>query len=209
MASRLSRLLRPLRKGARPPGWGEPLIVVGLGNPGGRYRNTRHNVGWWCVDELARRTRAKFKTTGRHTQIAEVFVGHYAVALVKPLTFVNESGRAVDYLLRRYSTGADRLLVLLDEMDLAPGRIRIRSRGGAGGHNGLRSIIAAIGTEEFARIRIGVGRPDYRGQEIEHVLSSMPPDELAAVREMVTRAADAVERVLVEGVDRTANEFNT
>ncbi len=209
MAFRLSRLLRPLRKGARPPGWADPLIVVGLGNPGGRYRNTRHNVGWWCIDELARRTGAKFKRTGRHTQIAEVFLGHYAVALVKPQTFVNESGRAIDYLLRRYSTGVDRLLVLLDEMDLAPGRIRIRSRGGAGGHNGLRSIIAATGTEEFARIRIGVGRPVYRGQEIEHVLSSMAPDELAAVRETVTKAADAVERILAEDVDGAANEFNS
>ena len=208
MASRLSRLLRPLRRGARPPGWTDPLIVVGLGNPGARYRNTRHNVGWWCIDELGQRTRAKFRRTGRHTQIAEVFLGHDAVALAKPLTFVNESGRAVDYLLRRYSTGVDRLLVLLDEMDLSPGRIRIRSRGGAGGHNGLRSIIAAIGTEEFARIRIGVGRPDYRGREVEHVLSSLPPDELAAVKETVTKAADAVEKILAEGVDRAANEFN-
>lgn len=169
-------------------------------------------MGWWCIDELARRTDARFSRKSPHAELAEVFLRGESVALARPRTFVNESGRAVGYLLQRYGqryrTRPGRLIVILDDMDLAPGRLRIRGRGSAGGHKGLSSIIAAINTDEFARIRIGVGRPAERGREIDHVLGTIPPDERELVRAAVGRGADAVERILTDGIDRASNEFN-
>ena len=141
--------------------------------------------------------------------MAEVLLGKNAVVLVKPTTFVNESGRAVEYVLNRYNTSIDRLVVVLDEMDLTPGRLRIRGHGGSGGHNGLRSIIYSTGTEDFVRVRIGIGRPEFSGQEVEHVLSKLPPPELSAVRNTVMKSADAIESILDYGIESAANNFNS
>ncbi len=197
------------KKAARPDGWQSPeLIVVGLGNPGARYRNTRHNVGWWCVEELARRSGIGFGRGNRHTDLGEGYLRGIQITLARPLTFMNKSGDAVSYLLRRYNATPRQLVVLADDMALLPGRLRVRPQGGAGGHNGLKSIISVTGTNEFTRVRIGIGRPFDRGDEIDHVLTTFPPDELEQVKEAIARAADAVEIIATEGVDHSMNVFN-
>ncbi len=121
---------------------------------------------------------------------------------------MNKSGDAISYLLRRYNATPRQLVVLADDMALLPGRIRVRPQGGAGGQNGMKSIINTTGTNEFTRVRIGIGRPFDRSDEIDHVLTTFPPDELAAVKEAVVKAADAVELLATEGVDRAMNVFN-
>lgn len=207
---RLKRLFsRGGKKAARPDGWQSPdLIVVGLGNPGARYRNTRHNVGWWCIDELAGRSGIAIGGGNRHTDLGEGYLRGMQITLARPLTFMNKSGDAVSYLLRRYNATPRQLIVIADDMALLPGRLRVRAQGGAGGQNGLKSIISATGTNEFTRVRIGIGRPFDRGDEIDHVLTTFPQDELELVKEAVITAADAVEILVTDGIDRAMNVFN-
>ena len=197
------------KKTARPDGWQSPdLIVVGLGNPGARYRNTRHNVGWWCIEELARRSGIGVDGGNRHTDLGEGYLLGVQITLARPRTFMNKSGDAVSYLLRRYNATPRQLIVIADDMALIPGRLRVRPQGGAGGHNGLKSIISVTGTNEFTRVRIGIGRPFDRGEEIDHVLTTFPPDELEQVKEAVIRAADVVETLAADDVEVAMNEFN-
>lgn len=205
----LRRLVRSIKRGGRAAGWQRPdLIVVGIGNPGPRYRNTRHNVGWWCVDELAHRAGAAFERRNPHAELAETFLRGMSVAIAKPRTYVNRSGEAVEYLLRRYNASARGLMVVLDDMDLDPGKIRIRKKGSPGGHNGLKSISSTLGTDEYLRVRIGIGRPQLRGDEIDYVLGTFPPDDRTKAEAAAGRAADAVEAILLQGVGRAMNEFN-
>ena len=184
------------------------LIVVGLGNPGADYRNTRHNVGAWCLDELARRCGVKLKRIDSRVNAAEATLAGRSVLLAVPRTYMNESGQAVGYILRRHAAGPERLIVLVDDMDLEPGKIRIRAQGSAGGHNGLKSIVGTIGSTEFGRVRIGVGRPGTRGREIDHVLSPLSRGDRALVDEAVKRAADSIEAIAGRGIQAAMNEFN-
>ena len=196
------------------PGPSEPqaerrhTLVVGLGNPGAEYSKTRHNVGFWCVDRLSKQGSIKLSLRRRQVTLGEGLWAGSPVVLAKPRTFVNWSGEAVSYLLDRYRASPADLLVVYDDMDLEPGRIRLRPQGSAGGHNGMKSIIQSIGTREFRRLRIGIGRPPPEVGDIEHVLSAMPPDERQKIDEAVDRAAEAVESVLVEGFDVAMNRFN-
>ena len=183
-------------------------IVIGLGNPGREYAATRHNVGHWCIDRLAElHSNGRFRRS-RLADVAEATIEGQRVVLAKPRTYVNNSGRAVTSLMAKYRAAPGDLLVVYDEMDLSVGSIRLRARGGSGGHNGMRSIIDAAGTQEFPRLRIGVGRPARSGDEIEHVLGSMPGDERASVDDAVSRAAEAIEAVLRDGVVDAMNRFN-
>ena len=183
-------------------------IVIGLGNPGREYAATRHNVGHWCIDRLAElHSNGRFRRS-RLADVAEATIEGQSVVLAKPRTYVNNSGRAVTSLMAKYRAAPGDLLVVYDEMDLSVGSIRLRARGGSGGHNGMRSIIDAAGTQEFPRLRIGVGRPARSGDEIEHVLGSMPGDERASVDDAVSRAAEAIEAVLRDGVVDAMNRFN-
>ena len=196
-----------LLSGAPEPG-ASPRVVIGLGNPGREYAQTRHNVGQWCVDRLAElHSIGRFRRT-RLADVADGTIGGRRVVLAKPRTYVNESGRAVTSLMTKYRAAPDDLLVVYDEMDLPIGSIRLRARGGSGGHNGMRSIIDAAGTQEFARLRIGVGRPARSGDEVGHVLGAMARDERARVDDAVSRAAEAVETALRDGVDEAMNKFN-
>src|ERR671922_946930 len=177
------------------------LLVAGLGNPGRGYARTRHNVGWMVVDELARRHGGswKGKFSGR---IAEVRVDGHRVGLLKPETFMNESGRSVGAAARFYKLEPDAILVVHDEIDLEPGRLQARRGGGLAGHNGLRSLAQNLGTQEFLRLRIGVGRPG-RGDPrtvSDWVLAPFAPEN--DVDALVTRAADAVETVVAEGLEQ-------
>src|SRR5215210_8887247 len=190
--------MRLLRRGEAAPSL--DLLVAGLGNPGRRYERTRHNVGWMVVDELARRHGASWrgKFSGR---LAEARLDGSRVALLKPETYMNESGRSVGAALRFFKLPPERLLVVHDEGDLDLGRLQARLGGGLAGHNGLRSVAGQLGTPEFLRLRVGVGRPE-RGDRrplADYVLSDFAPEDDAEA--IVQRAADAVEVVLRDGLE--------
>jgi PTH1 family peptidyl-tRNA hydrolase len=183
-------------------------LIVGLGNPGRKYDGTRHNVGFEVVDALARRHGAEWEAAPRGIA---ALVGRWRTAdsvLVKPLTYMNLSGGAVVPLLQFYKIDPVDLLVLVDEVHLDLGRLRIRRSGSAGGHNGLKSLIASLGSQEFARLRIGVGRGDGRRDLADHVLAKFDADERATVAEMVDRSADAVELFVIEGIGPVMNRYN-
>jgi PTH1 family peptidyl-tRNA hydrolase len=183
------------------------LLVVGLGNPGREHAANRHNVGWMVVDELARRHGATFR--GKYSgQFGEARIGDAKVALLKPETYMNLSGRSVSPAVRFYKLPPERVLVVHDEGDFDLGRLQARVGGGFAGHNGLRSIAQDLGTPEFGRLRIGVGRPE-RGDPrplADFVLSDFQPHEDA--ERIVARAADAVETLLAEGLEATQRRFN-
>src|SRR5512133_3637363 len=183
------------------------LLVAGLGNPGREYEHTRHNLGWLGLEELARRHggawRSKFSG-----QLAEVRLDGLRLALLKPETFMNDSGRSVAAATRFFKVEPGSLLVVHDDVDLEPGRLQARAGGGLAGHNGLRSLAQALGTQEFLRLRIGVGRPG-RGDPrsvADYVLSPFELDE--DVGALVSRSADAVETVAREGVEEAQQRFN-
>ena len=167
--------------------------MIGLGNPGERYAATRHNVGQWCIDRLRERHSIELSRRSRLAAAGEGAIAGRRVVLAKPRTFMNESGRAVTSLMAQHRAGPGDLLIVYDEMDLPAGSVRLRARGGSGGHNGMKSIIEAAGTQEIARLRIGIGRPIGDVGEVEHVLSSMRPEDRARVAEAVDLAADAIE----------------
>ena len=183
--------------------------IVGLGNPGRRYEGTRHNVGFAVVDELARRASVVFESSPAEALLAKWRYGADAesVLLIKPLTFMNASGQAVGELARYFKVTLDELLVVVDEVQLPLGRLRIRPSGSAGGHNGLKSIIQHVGAG-FPRLRIGVGRGDPDWDLADHVLSKFAADEQDVAADAVTRAADAAEAFLAQGVGRAMNLFN-
>jgi len=183
------------------------LFVVGLGNPGRKHERDRHNVGWMVVDELARRTDARWRAKFSG-QLAEVRLAGMRLALLKPETFMNDSGRSVAAATRFFKVEPESLVVVHDDVDLEPGRLQARAGGGLAGHNGLRSLAQALGTQDFLRLRIGVGRPG-RGDArsiADYVLS---PFELGEdVGALVSRAADAVETIAREGVEAAQQRFN-
>jgi PTH1 family peptidyl-tRNA hydrolase len=182
-------------------------IVVGLGNPGERYARTRHNIGWMVLDRVAER--AGWTGKGRERDAARVAMGRYRgldLTLVKPLTYMNESGLAVRKVLARERAPLGDLLVVVDDFALPFGKLRFREAGSHGGHNGLRSIVAELGTEAFSRLRIGIGDPNRRA--VDHVLSTFGPEEWARIDELVDAAVDAIETWAREGTNRAANRYN-
>jgi PTH1 family peptidyl-tRNA hydrolase len=183
------------------------LLVAGLGNPGREYAATRHNVGFMVADELARRHGGSFRSKFSG-ELSELRVDGARVALLKPLTYMNESGRAVGPAVRFFKVAPEALLVVHDEVDLDVGRLQARAGGGLAGHNGLRSISSALGTQEFLRLRVGVGRPE-RGDPrpvADFVLA--PFESEADVAGLVGRAADAVEAIVTDGLEATQMRFN-
>jgi peptidyl-tRNA hydrolase, PTH1 family len=185
-------------------------LIVGLGNPGREYRDTRHNVGFVVVDEIARRHNLTFAMAPSQVpdaMIAKRF-GELALLVAKPLTFMNNSGEAVAALARYYDVPVGDLLIVIDEVALPFGRLRARARGSAGGHNGLKSVVARLGTTEFARLRLGVGRGDARRDLADHVLSKFEADEQSALGEFIARAADAAEMFAADGIEKVMNTYN-
>lgn len=183
-------------------------LIVGLGNPGRRYEGTRHNVGFEAVDLIARRHRIEWAAAPRGI---DALSGRWVSAgalVAKPLTFMNLSGQAVVGLLQFYKIELPDLFVIVDDVQLDVGRLRARPSGSAGGHNGLKSIISALGTEQFARLRIGVGRGDARRDLADHVLATFEPAEQRTIDEAVGRAADAVEMFVSDGILAVMNAFN-
>lgn len=183
------------------------LLVAGLGNPGPEHARDRHNVGWMVVDELARRHSGSFKGKFRG-RLGDIRVSGAKLALLKPETYMNESGASIQAATAFYKLPAEQVLVVHDDVDLESGRLQARLGGGLAGHNGLRSIAQRLGTQEFLRLRVGVGRPG-RGDPrpvADYVLSAFSPEDDA--ERIVERAADAVEHLVTDGLDETQRRFN-
>jgi PTH1 family peptidyl-tRNA hydrolase len=189
---------------------GTPLrLIVGLGNPGSEYARTRHNAGFWLVDELARRHRGVFRAESRHQgELARVDIGRDDVWLLKPTTFMNRSGAAIASVCGFYKIDAAQVLVAHDEIDLPVGAVRLKQGGGHGGHNGLRDTIAAIG-EGFWRLRLGVGHPGSRDQVVDYVLRRASAEDDALIQRAIGSAADIVPQILADGAQKAMNRLHT
>ncbi len=183
-------------------------IIVGLGNPGAQYRGTRHNVGFMTMDALARRLNADFALEKYGALIARTKHDDIPVMLMKPLTFMNLSGQSVSRAVRYTETPMTDLLVVADDVNLPLGKVRLRVSGSAGGHNGLRSIIEHLASDEFPRLRIGVGMDKTAGGLVEHVLGKFHPEEKELVNELIAKASDAALCWLTEGIECAMNRFN-
>jgi PTH1 family peptidyl-tRNA hydrolase len=186
-------------------------LVVGLGNPGAQYADTRHNVGQMVVDELARRVSATFKTHKAHARVADgrAAPGSPRLILAKPNSYMNQSGGPVSALLTYYSLEPQRLIVVHDELDIPFDTIKLKFAGGHGGHNGVRDIIQAIGSAEFTRVRVGVGRPPGSRQAADHVLRAFAPAERAQLPSLLADGADAVEQISTDGLAAAQLRFHT
>jgi peptidyl-tRNA hydrolase, PTH1 family len=186
-----------------------PYLVVGLGNPGPRYAATRHNIGFMVVDEAARRHGLRFSGRQANAEIAKGEIAGRKVILAKPQTFMNNSGVAVRALASYYKIPNERILLIYDELALPLGTIRIREKGSAAGHNGVKSVIAHVGTEAIPRMRVGVDRPaDPRHNQVDWVLGRFAKEEQPLAEETIKRAADAIESVLTIGIERAMNTYN-
>ena len=184
------------------------FLIVGLGNPGPQYVDTRHNAGFLAVDRIADRLGASLDTEAAGSRLGEgVWRGH-AVAVAQPQTFMNRSGPAVEGLMRRYGLARDQLLLVYDDLALPLGRIRLRGKGSAGGHNGVQSVIDTLGSAEFPRLRIGVGNRFESGRQVDYVLSPFDADEHDAVDDALDRAADAALAVARDGLVAAMNVHN-
>ena len=190
-------------------GAGAEWLVVGLGNPGEKYENTRHNVGFLTVDELAERARVPVQKLKHRALTNTLEVGGVKVLLMKPVTYMNLSGEAVRPAMDFYKIPADHVLVVSDDVYLEVGRLRIRTKGSAGGHNGLKNIIQHMGTDQFPRVRIGVGEkphPDY--DMADWVLGKFSPEDRKVIDQTVKRAADAIECIMDLGLMRGMGKYN-
>ncbi len=200
-----------LRRSRATPRTGTPsdLLVVGLGNPGEEYARTRHNVGAEVVELLAVRHGAKLKKGKERARVDEVRIAGKRVALAVPLTYMNDSGESVGLLARRYGVEPEQVVIVHDELDLPVAALRLKSGGGLAGHNGLRSITSHLHSDEFQRVRIGVGKPVSKERGADHVLNRFGKRERADIDVTIEQAADAVEMIASDGIDSAMNRFNT
>jgi PTH1 family peptidyl-tRNA hydrolase len=194
-------MFRRKPKPAATPEW----LIVGLGNPGGQYSGTRHNVGFEVIRVLSERHRIPLKTRRFEANYGTGKAAGAEVCLMKPMTYMNLSGRAVGALCRHFNLPADRIIVVFDEMDLPVARVQLKPFGGPGTHNGMKSLVEHIG-EEFPRVRIGIGKPALGG--IDYVLSHFDRDEIPEIREAIERAAKACEAVVSQGIDQAMSLIN-
>jgi len=201
-------VLRRRGRGADRTGTPADLLVVGLGNPGDEYARTKHNVGAEVVEILAARHGGKLKKGKERALVDQVTVGGKRIALAIPLTYMNDSGAAVRALVRRYGVEPHQLVVLHDELDLPVGGLKLKEGGGLAGHNGLRSIKAHLHTEDFLRVRIGVGKPVSKEHGADHVLSKFGKRERAEIDVVLETAADAVEAIAVDGIAAAMNRYH-
>ena len=188
----------------RPP----TKLVVGLGNVGPKYAETRHNLGFMTVDQLVRRRNLSSSRQRMDAVIFEQLGGDTRIVFAKPVTMMNNSGYSVAQIVRWYKVAPADLLVIYDELDVAFGKLRVRAQGGPGGHNGIKSVIEQIGSSDFARIRVGIGRPTS-GSTVNFVLSRFRVEERAIVPDVIRLAADAADTWIEHGTDAAMNEFNT
>ncbi len=185
-------------------------IIVGLGNPGPKYKKTRHNIGFIVIEHLAETYQLKFHLGKKSfkSETASGTIDHSKVLLVKPLTYMNKSGEAVAAILNFYKNKPEDILVIHDDLDLPLGRIRIVKGGGAGGHNGIRSIITHLGTQNFPRLRIGIGRPHNETPVENYVLSPFSKEEWSLLEKIIETSTEAIVTILKKGIDMAMNQFN-
>ena len=187
---------------------GAPWLVVGLGNPDDEYAGTRHNAGAMVVARLAERAGAKLKRSRNRAQVAEIRDGDERIVLARPTSYVNESGGPASLLARWYKTPVERIIVVHDEIDLAAGKLQIRRGGGTAGHNGVKDIVKALGSPEFLRVRIGVGRPPGRQDPADYVLEPVPKRQAEDFAVLLERAADATMDLVHLPLERAQDRHN-
>lgn len=182
--------------------------VVGLGNPGSKYKDTRHNVGFNTIDCLAQRNNTKISKIKFKALYGETQIGKEKVLLIKPQTYMNRSGESVMEVCNFYKLPVEKIIVIVDDIDISFGSLRIRAKGSAGSHNGMKSIIYQLQSDDFPRVRIGVGKP-IEGQDLaDYVLSGFNKEERVIIDEAIERAAKAVEKIITEGINSAMNEYN-
>lgn len=184
------------------------FVVVGLGNPGRKYAKTRHNMGFIAADELAQKLGIKINKIKNKSLVGEGYLAGQKVLLVKPQTYMNLSGEAVREIMNYYRAEPEKIILIYDDVDIETGRIRIRKKGGAGTHNGMKSVVAAMGTEEFPRIRIGIGG-DIKMHLMDFVTGGMNKKEKEILKEAVRTAAEAAECIIEKGIDAAMNRYNS
>lgn len=183
-------------------------LIIGLGNPEEEYSKTRHNMGFNTINKLAQKYNIKITKTKYEGLYETGEIEGKKVILIKPQTYMNLSGNCVKQFVDFYKVEKENILVIYDDMDIEPGTIKIRKKGSAGGHNGMKSIIQMLGTEEFPRIRIGIGRPEHNGDEINYVIGTIPKEEIPKLEEGTEKAKEAIIEILKNGIDKAMNKFN-
>lgn len=183
-------------------------LIIGLGNPEEEYSKTRHNIGFNTINKLAQKYNIKITKTKYEGLYETGEIEGQKVILIKPQTYMNLSGNCVKQFVDFYKVEKENVLVIYDDMDIETGTIKIRKKGSAGGHNGMKSIIQMLGTEEFPRIRIGIGRPEHNGDEINYVIGAIPKEEIPKLEEGTEKAKEAIIEILKNGIDKAMNKFN-
>ena len=185
-------------------------LIVGLGNPGGQYTNTRHNAGFWFVDALCKKYGFDLKDNKKfYGEAANVDINNHSVWLLKPMTYMNHSGKALQSLTQFYKIKPEEILVAYDELDLPPGTVKLKKGGGHGGHNGLRDIISLIGSNEFYRIRLGIGHPGHKSQVVSWVLNRASSDDEISINNAIDKSLAVLEDLLDGQLEKATRELHT
>ena len=184
------------------------FAVIGLGNPGNKYKGTRHNIGFASLDYIAEKLESRFSDRHKLAAFVKVHFGNQQLLLVKPKTFMNNSGDAVSYIMARFGLVASQIIVIYDDLDLPAGKIRIRPGGSAGGHKGIASIMSVLNSNNVVRIRVGIGRPEPETNQIGYVLGKFSAEEARLIRESNCTVYDAIAKIVEEGIDAAMNSYN-
>ena len=184
-----------------------PWILVGLGNPGGKYKNTRHNIGWSVLDKINKKYNLNINKKNKEYYISTSLIKDSKIIMLYPATFINNSGEIISQIAKKYNS--KKIIVIYDDINLQIGRIRIRKNGSSGGHNGMKSIITSLETEEFMRIRIGIGEPIIRSEQISYVLGKFLPEEKILINKSIDRCINALEIILERNIDEAMNIYNS
>lgn len=183
-------------------------LIVGLGNPEEEYDKTRHNMGFHVINKIAKKYNIEIKKNKFQGLYESFIIENQKVILVKPQTYMNLSGNCVKEFVDFYKIEKEKIIIIYDDMDIEPGEIKIKKKGRSAGHNGIKSIIEILGTEEFSRIRIGIGRPQYKDNKIDYVIGNIPEEDIQKLERGVDKAKDAVIEILKNGIDTAMNKFN-
>ena len=183
-------------------------LIIGLGNPEEEYSKTRHNMGFNAINKIARKYNIDVNKNKFQGLYETTIIEGQKTILIKPQTYMNLSGKCVQEFVNFYKIEKENIIVIYDDMDVEPGQIKIRKQGGPGGHNGMKSIIQMLGTEQFARVRIGIGRPKHNGDEINYVIGAIPEEEIPKLDDGTEKAKDAVIEIIKNGIDSAMNKFN-
>ena len=183
-------------------------LIVGLGNPEADYSKTRHNMGFDTVNKISEKYKIEMNKKKFDSLYGEGIIENQKVILLKPQTYMNLSGKAIIQVVDFYKIPLENVYVIYDDMDILPGEIKIRKKGGAGSHNGMKSVVAELKSEEFARIRVGIGTPRFKGDCINYVIGAIPKEEVEILNDGTTKAAEAIVEILKNGIDKAMNKFN-